>query len=591
MTMVSRPAGRPAFRIGVGALAIVALLLLGLVPAGASATTVMGPATRVTAGHEGHSDSSATFAERAGYAYGRLGTIADPTPALGTVEVVVTFEPTSSSLFATPAPGSKLLTVREVADQFGLTPANYSAMIQYFESRGLSVLHRWPDRLSLSLVGSEAAVGRAFSTSILSGSYQGRGVTFPATPPSLPTTLEAEVASVIGLSSGFDTFTLPSLSTATAVPGTGSPAQGSGDLVTPAIARSIYDLSDLYNLTSSPTYASTRSIAVLLWGVGYAPNDLTTFFQEDYPSSFPAPTIIPEPIDGAPSPSQSAVNDPCKVAQEMTLDLEWSGSMAPGATLYAVYPPELSTTSCQPSTASMADAMHSAIGLPVSTISMSFGTPESSDQGLVQAWNTYLAVGTHEGITFLAATGDTGGDASGGCSGGPSPQYPASSPDVLAVGGTDVGLTRNLLGEITGFSESAWNQSGGGFSTQFSAPNWQSATTGNAFRGMPDVSATAAENFVYFNGQSRVAGGTSFATPLWAGLLTEMAAIHGSSFGLISPRLYSVGSAEPSGKVGNGLADITTGSTCLGDAGPGWDQETGWGSPRALLLYEDLTAT
>jgi kumamolisin len=533
------------------------------------------------------------FAARADYVASDLAAVPDARPATGSMQLVVTFEPRGATLFDVPAPGSAPLTMAEIADRFGLTPANYSAAIRFFEARGLSILHTWPDRLSLTVGGPAAAVGAAFGTTIDAGSFEGRAVTFPAEPPSLPAPWEAEVGSVVGLSSGFDTFDLASLAEETPAAGDSSPAQGSGNVVSPAIARSIYDLSALYNLTSSPTYASSRSIALLLWGPGYAPNDISTFYQQDYPSGFPAPAIVPEPVDGAPSPSAAALTDPCSAeATELTLDLEWSGSMAPGATLYPVYAPEQGSGSCEPATAAMADAMHTAIGLPVSAVSMSFGVAESGDQALEQAWNTYLAEGVNEGITFLAATGDTGGYGTPppGCTGGPTPEYPASSPDVLAVGGTDVSLSRSVLGQVTGFAESAWNDSGGGFSTQFSAPAWQT-TTGSTARGMPDVSATASENFVYYNGQSQTAGGTSFATPLWAGLVVEMDAMHGSSLGLIAPRLYSIGAAEPSGKDGIGLADVTTGTTCIGTAGPGWDPETGWGSPRALLLYEDLTAT
>jgi kumamolisin len=530
------------------------------------------------------------FAERAGYVPGRSAAVADVAPAQGSNLVVVTFAPRDPSFFAAPPAGALPLSTAGVADRYGLTETEYTAAIAYFMAEGLRVVHTWSDRLSVSLEGPIPAIDRAFGTTVLEGWEGGQRVTFEAVPPSLPSALESEVASVVGLSTGFDSFTFPALTGPAAVPAGATPAQGSGDLVTPAIARSIYDLSSLYNLTSSPTYASSEGIALLLWGDGYNPNDISTFFQQDYPSTFPSVAVVPEPVDGAPSPSSSAVSDPCRAAQELTLDLEWSGSMAPGATLYAVYAPESTPPTCSPSSASMADALHTAVGLPVSAISMSFGTPESSDASLVAAWDTYLAEGVQEGITFLAATGDSGGDASSNCSGGPAPEYPASSPDVLAVGGTDVSLTRNLFGTITGFSESAWNDSGGGFSTQFAAPAWQTAT-GSSNRGMPDVSATAAENFVYFNSAAMVAGGTSFATPLWAGLITEMDAMHGSSFGLIAPRLYSIGSAEPSGKVAVGLADITSGSTCIGTASPGWDPETGWGSPRAFLLYEDLTAT
>jgi len=587
------PEHRTRRRIGTGLALAVALLLLGLGPAGVGAGQPVGPGIPPGALLGGNPSASAQppFAERAGYSPQLWAGIADAVPAVGSTELVVTFAPTNPAFFAPPPVGSAPLTMAEIADRFGLTSANYTAAIHYFEGQGLSVLRTSPNRLSLSLVGSDTVAGRAFGTSILSASYAGRNVTFPASAPALPASLEAEVAGVIGLSSGFDTFTLPSLTSDGTSSGNETPAQGTGDLVTPAIARSIYDLSDLYNLTSTPTYATSRSIAVILWGVGYAPSDLATFFQQDYPSNFPAPTIVPKPIDGAPSPSSAALDDPCKVAQEMTLDLEWSGSMAPGATLYAVYPPESGPGSCQPSTASMADAMNAAVQLPVAAISMSFGAPETSSSDLISAWNTDLATAAQEGITLLAATGDDGGYNSPNCPGGGAAQYPASSPEVLAIGGTDVSLDRNLLGAITGFSESAWNSSGGGFSTEFAAPSWQSGTTGSGQRGLPDVAATAAQNYLYYDGASRVAGGTSFATPLWAGLITEMAAMHGSSLGLIAPRLYAIGNAEPTGKDAVGLADITTGSTCLGPATPGWDPETGWGSPRALLLYEDLTAT
>jgi kumamolisin len=530
---------------------------------------------------------AAPFAARAGFASWQASAVIHPAPATGSELVVVTFEPRDPVRFFAPPSGGPFLTPAGIAHAFGMPAGQYAAIEQYFRSAGLSVLDEWPDHLALSLAGSAAAVGRAFGTSLFTGSYEGRSATYPATPPTLPSSIEAVVGSVLGLSSGFDTFTTPSL---TELPTTGVlPGQGSGNVVTPAIAREIYDLSELYNVSGRFATATSQSIALLLWGYGYSPPDISTFFQQDYPSGFPAPNVVAYPVDGAPSPSPSAVNDPCHDAQELTLDLEWSGSMAPGATLDAVYAPESATPGCSPSVSSMADALHRAVTLPVSAVSMSFGTPESSDASLVAAWQTYLSEAVQEGITLLAATGDLGGDANANCQGGPSPEYPSTSPDVLAVGGTDVSLNRNILGQITGSSETAWSGSGGGYSAQYSAPAWQNSGTGP--RGIPDVSATAALNYEYFNGQAVTAAGTSFATPLWAGLITEMDALHGRSLGLVSPRLYSIGEAEPAGRIAIGLADVTSGSNCVGPAGPGWDDVTGWGSPRALALYEDLTAT
>ena len=580
-------------RRGLAVCVAAAVVLLAVLPTvyatpAPTPTSLVGGST--TASSEFPVAYSAPFAERAGFADWYATAVEAPTPAAGSLLVVVTFAVNDPAFFAPPANGDHPLTTTQVADRFGPSPGTYHAAIAYFVAEGLSVVHTWPDRLSLTLDGSAPAVGRAFGTAILSGNYLGRPVTFPARPPTLPANIEPAVSSVLGLSSGFDEFSVP-LSTPAPVRAATGPAQG-GDPVMPGDARQIYGLSDLYNRTTvgaGSTFASGQGIAVLLWGDGYNPSDIATFYSSYYPSTFPAPTITPEPVDGAPMPSASSLNDPdTHATQELTLDLEWSGSMAPGATLYPVYAPEGPGPSYSPSASSMADALHEAVTLPVDAVSMSFGTPESTDSSLVAAWSTYLAEGAQEGITLLAATGDLGGDANANCGGGPSPSYPAVDPSVLAVGGTSVALQRNVLGQVTGFTESGWSDSGGGFSRQYGIPYWQdsvAAITAGGGRGTPDVSATADTNFIYYAGLQQDASGTSFATPLWAGMLVEMDALHHATFGSLAPRLYSVG------PLGRGLNDITGGANCVASAGSGWDAVTGWGSPSAFELYEALTAT
>ncbi len=537
-------------------------------------------------------DFSTPFASRAGFSPSYAGEVSDAQTATGSTVVVVTFEPRNApAFFSAPSPGAAPMNPTGIGARFGLSPTQYSEVERYFEAEGLSVVRAWPDRLSLTLEGPASAAGAAFGTTIRSGLYSGSPVTYPATPPELPASIEPLVGSVLGLSSGFDSFTIPfdtSLSRAVS-----EPSQSGSNEVTPAIAREIYDLSGLYNVSGSFHPALSKGIALLLWGYGYAPSDLNTFFSQDYPSSFPAPTIDAYPVDGAPLPGPGAVSDPCKASQELTLDLEWAGSMAPGATLDAVYAPEGTgggPNGCSPSDASMADALHEAVTLPVEAVSMSFGTPESDSSGLAASWQVYMSEALQEGITLLAATGDLGGDASANCQGGAAPEYPSTSPDVLAVGGTDVSLNYGVLGGLNGFSETAWSGSGGGYSSQYPAPQWQPGFSG---RGEPDVAASAALNYFYYNGQALQGAGTSFATPLWAGLIAEMDAIHGSPFGLIAPRLYSIGNAEAASgsRTPTGLAGITSGSNCVASAGPGWNAVTGWGSPRGLNLYEDLTAT
>lgn len=544
----------------------------------------------------------ATFAVRAGYSPTLLHDLSNPIPATGTISVVVTFNPTNPALFIAPAPGAPPLTAAEIGDRFGLSSSAYATAEQYFIGQGLTIQHAGVDRLSLTVEGPAPAMGRAFGTSLLAGNFHGRMVQLPNGAPSLPEPLESEVSGITGLATGFDRFMLPLAPVA--LRGSSTLAQGPTDLVTPFIARQIYAASGLYNYSGSPHYSTGEQIVLLLWGDGYNPNDLVTFFSNDYPSGmFPAVTIQPHPIDGAPSPAPSAVNDPSGAPEELTLDLEWSGSLAPGATLEPVYAPDgPSSAGYSPTDASMADALHYAVtGLVgVDAISMSFGTAESTASGLQSAWTTDLAEAAQEKITLLAATGDLGGDTSltPSCSGTPQPDYPASDPGVLAVGGTDPTLARNLVGQVTGIaSESAWSGSGGGFSAQYPAPSWQKVGSARApieasgFRGMPDLSASAADNFVYYDGQQQVGAGTSFATPLWAGLVAEMDALHGGPLGFLTPRLYYIAASEPNGTEANGLVDITSGSNCLGPAGVGWDTATGWGSPRAVNLYADLTST
>ena len=527
-----------------------------------------GPAPSFGPGLGGANAPATAFAARAGYSPSYAAESSNVHPASGTVPVAVTFD----------AP---------------LGAAAYAQALTYFVAHGLRPRSLDPNRLSVELSGPASSVGGAFSTELLAGTSGGGPVVFPAEPPVVPAPLEAEIAGVVGLSSGFTTFSF-SLGP---VPSSVVPADANE--MTPGLARDLYGFSSLYNLSGGfhgTTYPVGTSIAVVLWGQGYAPSDLNAFFTDPqyYPTgTFPRPTVVPYPVAGAPAPSDTATQSPdARAVEELTLDTEWAGSMAPGATIDVVYAPDGPPPSYSPSNADLTTALSKAISLNVSVISMSFGADESSDGALVSAWTPLLAEAQSKGITILAATGDTGGDTDA-CSGKLAPEFPASSPSVVAVGGTSVTVSRPPLQPIV-FSETGWNDSGGGFSSQFAAPPWQEVGSAagpigaNGHRGMPDVSATAADNFLYFNGTARAAAGTSFATPLWAGLVADTDAKWGQSLGFFTPSLYHVGAQEPSGEIGIGLADVSGGANCVASAGPGWDEVTGWGSPRASVLYEDL---
>ncbi len=571
------------------ALAALLLGLLGSVegsaPHGGSPDPVMAVATNV----------QADFAVRSGYDPARVSLLESPHSPPGLIPVDVVFQPRSLPT----APPSGLDSATEFAARYGPTPSEYLGAQQYFTGEGLRITHEWPDRMALSLEGTAASLDRAFGTVLVVGMYGDRSVMLPTVAPALPDGIEADIAGVVGLSTGFETFSID-LSPPVPIPSDGPHAAlGSGNTVVPSTARSVYGLSALYNLTGSSVYPSNESIALVLWGEGYSPSDIQSFFEKYDGAGFPATSIAPYPVEGAAAPSPSALSSPdLRAVEELTLDIEWSGTSAPGATLNAVYAPDGPGPSYSPSTADLTDAFETALSLGnVSVISMSFGVAESGDGALSAAWNGLLAEAASRGITVVAASGDTGGDADAVCSGGVSAEYPASSPEVLAVGGTDVSLARNVIGQITGFSESAWNSSGGGFSNHFGIPTWQQVGSAGPFvnasghRGLPDVSASAADNFLFFDGAESQAAGTSFAAPFWAGLVAEMNAQYGRPLGGLLPQLYHVGASQPSGQIGIGLADVVGGQNCLANATVGWDEATGWGSPRAVPLYEDLVGS
>ncbi len=191
----------------------------------------------------------------------------------------------------------------------------------------------------------------------------------------------------------------------------------------------------------------------------------------------------------------------------MTLDLEWSGTAAPGATLDAVYAPDgASSNGYSPSDATMEDAVNDAVSsiAGVDVISMSFGSLDGQDPSFQAALSVSFAKAAMEGITVLGASGDTGGDSAGTCSGGPAPQFPRLA--VRRRRRRDrAGASLDLQGSVTGLdSEPAWSLSGGGYSNQYAAQPWELVgsaagpihTYGNGHRGMPDVAGGGPEHLL-----------------------------------------------------------------------------------------------
>jgi kumamolisin len=195
------------------------------------------------------------------------------------------------------------------------------------------------------------------------------------------------------------------------------------------------------------------------------------------------------------------------------------------------------------------------------------------------------------GVTITVASGDDG-SSDGATGGGNNVDFPASSPHVLACGGTKLVASGTTITSETAWNELSLNEgaTGGGVSTLFPLPTWQAnsnvpaPTTSTGGRGVPDVAGDADPTTGYtvrVDGETTTIGGTSAVAPLWAGLIALANAANGQDAGFVNPTLY----ADP-----KALHDITSGNNGAFNAGPGWDACTGLGSPIGPAVIAALAA-
>jgi kumamolisin len=272
------------------------------------------------------------------------------------------------------------------------------------------------------------------------------------------------------------------------------------------------------------------------------------------------------------------------------LDIEVAGSIAPGAKIVAYFAENTDAGFLN----AITTAVHDSTNNP-SIISISWGGPESSwtaqaMTSMDEAFQSAAAMG----VTVCVAAGDDG-STDGVDDGLNHVDFPASSPNALACGGT----TLVAMGKTIS-SETVWNElasdegaTGGGISDVFPLPSWQngvgvppSANPGaHVGRGVPDVAGDADPGTGYdtlVDGQSGVIGGTSAIAPLWAALVALINQTNGKPAGLISPLLY------PNAATAADFNDITAGNNGAYSAGPGWDACTGLGSPIGAKVLTAL---
>jgi subtilase family serine protease len=206
------------------------------------------------------------------------------------------------------------------------------------------------------------------------------------------------------------------------------------------------------------------------------------------------------------------------------------------------------------------------------------GGTAASDQAYMQA--------VAQGQTFFASAGDAGAACTIAVNLGlPDAglidvEYPASSPYVVAVGGT------TLLSDTSYHysTELSWDAGGGGTSLVETAPAWQSSVVSLAtigLRAVPDIAMDADPNSgaeLIVNGASTVIGGTSLSSPLSAGVWARVESAHCNAYGFAAPMIYALHTATGVLATATGFHDVIVGTNGLYVATPGWDYTTGFGS-------------
>jgi kumamolisin len=325
------------------------------------------------------------------------------------------------------------------------------------------------------------------------------------------------------------------------------------------------------------TDGTGETIAIIELGGGFAQTELDTYFSG---LGMKSPKVTAVGVDGA---KNEPGKDPSGADGEVLLDIEVAGALSPGAHLVVYFAPNTD--------AGFVDAVSDAAHAKVTPTSMSISWGQNEDQWTGQAraaLDDAFVDAAALGITVTVAAGDNG-SADSATDGKNHADFPASSPHVLACGGTSLHASGSTVS-----SETVWNNgagggaTGGGVSDVFPLPSWQAksgvpAPTAKAGgRGVPDVAAVADPQTGYevlVDGTRAVYGGTSAVAPLWAALVARLAQATGSPLGLINPALYTGGA---------GFRDVVSGNNGSFSAKRGWDACTGLGVPDGTALLAVL---
>lgn len=456
---------------------------------------------------------------------------------------------------------------RSAAALYGASPQRYAQVRAWLLGMGFRVRRESAHRTSITVDGPAAAVRAAFGTQLVRGRLGHRTVHVAAQPPRVPADLG--IRGVIGLDD------LPRF----------RPLHRPAALVGPgATALDATDLALVYR--SAPLLAAGHrgggaTIAVLARS-NYDDGDLAAF-AERFTTIAPRAPVRVFATPGV-DPGIGAAEDEL----EVLLDLQWAGAAAPEALVHAVI--------ASPA-ADIPEALEVAVEQRLGdVISISYGLCEpAAGIILTEFLHDLYARAVLQGQTVVVASGDAGATDCAPVSPVVAVNALASSPHVVAVGGTALDPLFDEAGRATGRGgEWAWQDEfgagGGGVSALFGPPGFQAGLGFRAGRALPDLALAASPTMPGYamvrGGDSLAIGGTSAGAPVMAGFLALAIGMRGETLGSVLPSLYEIAALDSSSATG-AFHDVLDGTNGF-PAASGFDLATGWGTPVAERLVPAL---
>lgn len=491
------------------------------------------------------------------------------------------------------------LTPAEFGARFGASDADLAQVSAWLQMHGLIVDEIPAGRRLVVFSGSAAQVSSTFRTVLDVYRVNGASHIANASDPQISAALSGLVAGVVSL---HDFRRTSEMRTRTPFAAQPDYSAGATHYLFPADFATIYDLNPLF---TAGTNGTVISIAIA------ARSNIRVSDVEAFRSmaglAANEPTVI---LTGA---------DPGLVARdqdESTLDVEWSGAVAPAASVNLVVAATTATTDGV-DLASAWIVNHAAA--PV--VSVSYGSCEQ-DMGAAELafYNSLWQQAASQGMSVFVASGDAG---AAGCSAATANSGSATAvnglctpPYSTCIGGTEFNEGANAAhywsaANSSGYGsalayipEEVWNESasnggtglwasGGGRSVVYAQPAWQAdvdgAVAANGKQAVPDISLAAADHDGYFvveNGSFWIASGTSAAATSFAGIMALVAeSQHGAPQGNANPRLYALVNStddpfHPTPSGDNTVPGVA-GFTAIGAT---YNLATGLGSVDAALL-------